>query len=95
MFLRVALIKGQISMNYRDYAKEVFYKLFLVTIFSLISPSVILYLMEPSLLRLVILLVVSTINTGLAVYYLGLTAVERDKITSMLKNKLNLNKNTL
>ena len=95
MFLRVALIKGQISMNYRDYAKEVFYKLFLVTITSLMSPSVILYLMEPSLLRFVILLVVSTINTSFAVYYLGLTAIERDKLTSMLKNKLNFKKNTL
>lgn len=87
MFLRVFLIKNQIGMTYKEYATEVFYKIIMVTICSLIAPSVIYSIMEKSQLRLCVLIIVSTICTGLAILLLGLTNAERKKTISIVKDK--------
>lgn len=90
MFLRVLLIKNRISMTYREYFKEVFFRIFVVTIASLIAPSLIYAKIEPSLLRLIVLVIVATICTGLAVLLLGLTGNERTKIIAVVKDKMHL-----
>ncbi len=90
MFLRVLLIKNQIGMTFREYAQEVFFRIFTVTIVSLIAPSIICCVMEPSLLRLCILAVVSTLCTGLSVLLLGLSENERTKIIVVTKEKMHI-----
>ena len=77
-------------MTFREYAKEVFLRIFIVTIVSLIAPSIIYCVMERSLLRLLVLSIVATICTGLSVLLLGLTENERIKIIAFAKAKMRL-----
>lgn len=86
MFLRVYLIKDEINMTYREYTKEVFLRISMVTVASLVAPTSIYIVMEPSISRLVILLLVSIICTGLSVLFLGLTSNERRRILSVVFN---------
>lgn len=79
-FLRVFLIKDMISLRFRDYFKEVFFKCFLVTFPSLIIPFYLSLQMEDSILRLAVVVIVSMISTALSVCCLGLTCGERETI---------------
>ena len=86
MVLRVYLIKDEINMTYREYTKEVFFRISMVTVASLVAPTSIYIVMEPSISRLVILLLVSIICTGLSVLLLGLTSNEKRRILSVVFN---------
>ena len=77
-------------MTFSEYAKEVFLRIFVVTIASLIFPTVIYCVMDSSLLRLCITAIVATLFTGLAVLLLGLTVNERIKIIAAVKDKIHL-----
>lgn len=88
MFLRVVLIKNQIGMTFREYAKEVYYRIFMVTLLAIIAPTGLCYMLSPSIMRLVVLLIVATVCTALAVFYGGLTTAERNKIVSIVEKKI-------
>lgn len=89
MFLRVYLIKDAINMTYHEYTEEIFLRITLVTIVALSVPTVIYFAMETSIMRLLILIIASTVSTGLTVLFLGLTTTERRKVVSVVMNYIN------
>lgn len=91
-FLRVILVKDLISMRFVDYLKNVFLKCLLVTIPVLVIPLSVLFVMNDSVVRLVIVFAISMITTALSVYFWGLTSSERGAINKYVSNRLALHK---
>lgn len=88
MFVRVFMIKPYIKMPVRDYFNQVFVKLLLVTVPALILPMTLALLMPDSIIRFLLICIVSFIGTSLFIYLLGLTAAERSNISSVVINKV-------
>lgn len=88
MFLRVALIKKQIGMTFIEYSREVFFKILIVSLLSLVAPSIIYSFIDASLFRLIFLVLITTLCTGLSILFVGLTKNERNSIVEMVKNKM-------
>lgn len=88
MFLRLYLIKDLIKMKARAYIQEVYLKVLLVTLVSLILPSFICLFQQDSILRFIEVGIVSCLSTLVTVYYLGLTASEREKLIGFVKSKI-------
>lgn len=87
MFVRVFMIKSYIQMPVKDYFYQVFVKIILVTISSLILPLILSLLMDASILRFLLICLVSFLGTSLFIFILGLTTAERTKISSVVINK--------
>lgn len=88
MFLRLFLIKNLIRMKAKTYIQEVYLKVLIVTVVSLVAPSLICLLQQDSPFRFIEVGIVSSLSTVVTVYYLGLTSNERKKVTYLVKNKL-------
>lgn len=93
MFLRVYLIKDLISMRFYDYAKNVFHKLFIVTLVASIPPLMLSIFMKDGFLRMVVLSLVSCVFTMLSIYLFGLTRNEKMWINNILLTKIQYYKN--
>ena len=88
MFVRVFMIKGYIKMPVREYFSQVFAKLVMVTVPSLIIPLIITILMDGTIFRFLLICLVSFLGTSVFIYTLGLTTPERTKISSFGVNKI-------
>lgn len=83
-FLRVILVKDLISLRFSDYFKQVFLRCSIVTLPSLAIPYYLSILMNDSILRLVLILIVSTVSTSTFVYFWGLSGREKYVVTKYL-----------
>ena len=88
MFLRLFLIKDLIGMKAKTYIQEVYLKVLLVTVVSLVAPSIICILQQDSIFRFIEVCFVSFLSTIVAVYYLGLSTNERQKVISIVKRRI-------
>lgn len=92
-FLRLKYLNKMMEFSIRRYLKDVYFKSILVTFLSLPIP-IICYLVFPqSLLRFVIITLLSIINTMLMVYYVGCNKSEKQIVQNQItkfKIKLNL-----
>lgn len=88
MFLRVIIIKGYIRMSGMEYCREVFQKIFLTTLATISLPLLIILLIPMSLVRFLILTIVSVLAIIPSIYYFGLTIPERKSVVNIVKNKL-------
>lgn len=88
MFLRLFLIKDLIRMKARVYIREVYLKVLIVTIVSLIAPSLICLLQQDSVLRFIEVCIVSSLSTLATVYCLGLMTNERIKMIGFIRKKI-------
>ena len=93
MFVRVLMIKTYIGMTAHDYFNQVFLKLLMVTLPALIIPLILFILVPDSILRLIIISLVSFVGTSFFVFILGLTQSERTMIISVVVNKIHSFKN--
>lgn len=92
VFIRVFLIKNLISLHFSDYFKQVFLKCIWVTIPSLTIPLVISVMMDDSVFRLFLILIVSVISTVSFVYVWGLTKGERGAIVGYVYKILKIHR---
>lgn len=87
-FLRLYLVKGLIGMKASDFIYEVYYRVALVTLFSIILPSFICYLLTDTITRFFMVCVVSVVSTTLTIWLFGLKNNERQYLVNIVKTKL-------
>ena len=88
MFLRLYLIKDLIKMNGKQFVSEVYVKSAVVTIFAIITPLLLMFVMPDGLLRLITMCVVSALSTMVSVYIFGFTSDEKTMIVNFARNRI-------
>lgn len=88
IFVRLYMVKDLIKMPAWKYVREVFLRVFLVGVISLIPPLLIVYLQESSVLRLLEVCIVSVICTIGSVLLFGMKREEKDMVFSFIHHKL-------
>lgn len=91
-FASAYILSKMIHLNFKDFVNQVMYKVFLVTLVSFALPSLIFYVLDEGLVRLIILSATSTVSTCFAVLFIGFSYSERIFVIGMIKSKLGLNK---
>ena len=86
-FLKIFLVNNYIKLSVKLYLKEVFLKVFLVSIFAFILPYLIYIILDSSFLRLLFVITMSAISTLVSIYLLGLTSVEKHLIINIIKKR--------
>lgn len=90
LIFRIQAIKSIIGFSLIDFFKSVLLKAILVLIVSIPLPILMLYLIEPSFLRLIIVTLTSVILTAISILFVGLTKFEKEKITFFIFSKLKI-----
>lgn len=78
IFVRIYLVKDLIQMPWKSYLKDVLLICAIVLIIAAVFPFLIYITLPESIWRLVLVVLVSVISCCLAVYWVGLSSVERD-----------------
>ena len=88
IFIRIYLVKDLIQLPVKDYLRRVLLRIAVVLVAALPLPILFHYMMPEGFMRLVVVLVLSTLSLGICVYYLGSEPVEREVAVSYVKNKI-------
>lgn len=88
IFVRLYMVKDLIKMSAWTYVREVFLRVLLVGVFSMIIPLVIVYVQEDSVVRLLEVCVVSVFCTIGSIMLLGMKPEEKEKAFSLVRSKL-------
>ena len=75
-----------IGLSVKQYVNTVFVPIFRSTIVAIIAPTLVLLTMDSCWQRLILSIIVSLLSAVGSVVYLGMTASERNKIFSAVKN---------
>lgn len=92
LFVRLGLMKQMIEFPPQMFIKEVLLPVSLVTIAAVIAPLIVLHYIEAGWLRLISVLLVSTVSCVLFIYLIGLKRYERDSLMKTLANKIKFTK---
>ena len=84
LITRMFLLKKMVGLSVRTYTQQIFLPVIVVSVMALILPIVVVHMMVPSLLRIVVVTIVSIISASLAILYIGMTKSERGVIVSKL-----------
>lgn len=86
---RMYILRTLIKFSIRKFSKEVYFKTFYVALVASILPVLLHILMEPNIIRVFVISVLSVVSVVMTAYYLGMTKEERffikDKIYAILK----------
>lgn len=85
-FLRVFLIKSMIQLSLRQYVYEVIVRCLLVTILAPIAPYIMYQHVPDSLLRFLLLLLLSVLSVCISVYLFGMGRSEKDMLSTKVKS---------
>jgi O-antigen/teichoic acid export membrane protein len=88
LFVKVFIIKDLINFPVSKFFKEVLLKVFPVTVLSFLPPLLIFCVMEPSIIRLLIITFISVLSVVSASFYFGLSKSEQTGIVLAVKSKL-------
>ena len=91
-FVRLRIMKGLTGMPPLMFIKDVFLRIIIVTPCCLVLPSIVVSMMDESILRLLITILVSEISSLFAIYFLGLEKSERFYIYQIIEKILFNNK---
>ena len=80
LFVRMHLMKKMIGLNSVMYVKNVFIPIIITTIGGILLPLLIVYSMDETILRLIVLLIGTVFSVGISALYLGMTYHERNVI---------------
>ena len=86
LIVRMFLLESMVGLKVSMYTKEVFSPIILTTIVSIIIPITISLYMEPTILRLIVIVTTSIISVSLCALYIGMTNGERNVIISKVKS---------
>ena len=90
IFVRIYLVKDLIKLPVIPYLKQVLLRIAWVLAASCVLPVWIHFMMPEGFLRLVVVLVTSTLSLGCCVYYLGAEPAERVVLVNYVKDKASL-----
>ena len=91
--VRLILMKDMLDFPPMLFMKEVVVKILIVTPAVVLLPSLLYFYMDPGWLRLIVIVVVGTVSSGLGVYFLGLSKNEKEYFLGIIKSKLKKNNN--
>lgn len=77
IFVRIYLVKDLIDLSWEKYIKDVLLKCIVVSLFSIVIPVIIIKIQEPSIIRLIEVLIVGVLSTLVSVYFFGLDKNEK------------------
>lgn len=83
VFVRIYLVKDLIKMPWSVYVKGVILKCFFVLFTAIIPPLIVWLLIPSSMLRFILLCLVSFISTAIVVYWIGMKSSERKAAVGM------------
>ena len=90
IFVRIYIVKNLIKLSWKLYVKEVLLKSAKVALMAIVPPFIVYMLLPPTMLRFIVLLLVSVIASILFIYWIGMNKTERDSISKLVKEKLNI-----
>lgn len=85
LIARMYLMEEMVHLKVKMYAAHVFLPIILTTIVGMVVPVMLNLVMEPSLLRLLVVSVVSVLSVGISALYLGVTEGERQVILNSVR----------
>ena len=90
MFLLESMVELKVSM----YVKKVFLPVILTTLIAIVFPVLLVYIMQPTILRLITMIIFSVISVSVSAFYIGMSFNERriilntcQKVVSKFINK--------
>lgn len=86
--VRLFLMKQMLGFPIILFVKDVFFRIFLVTVVAIIPPLCIVHYMSPCMLRFVINVVVCILSSVMFAFILGLNEGERKKIMNKILEKI-------
>lgn len=94
MFWGWMIVHRYVEFSYRRLLKVVYVPTILITMISVIAPSIITSFLQPSWGRLILLIIVSEVIIFVSVYYIALNIEERKKALAFIKKKIHINEKT-
>lgn len=88
--VRLFLMRQMIGFPIMYFVKEVVFKILIVTPIAALLPYFVSLQFDTGWLRLLVMLAVGTISTGITVWFLGLAKYERDYFWGVFINKLHI-----
>lgn len=85
LIARMYLMEEMVHLKVKMYVAHVFLPIILTTIVGMVVPVMLNLVMEPSLLRLLVVSVVSVLSVGISALYLGMTEGERQVILNSVR----------
>lgn len=85
LIVRMYLMESMIGLKTKMYIKCVFIPIILTTLIAVIPPILLNIFLEQSILRLILMIIVSFASVGICTLYVGMTTNERNMILKSLK----------
>lgn len=85
LIARMFLMEEMVHLKVKMYATHVFLPIILTTSVGMVVPVTLNLIMEPSLLRLLVVSIVSVLSVGVSTLYLGMTEGERQVILNSVR----------
>ena len=86
LIARMYLMRDMVDLKVKTFITSVFIPIFLTTIIAIIPSILILNLLEPSIYRLMLSVVVGILSVAISVLYVGMTHPERNTILSKVSH---------
>lgn len=91
LFVRIYLVKDLIHLPWKEFLKDVYLRVLIVTVVSSLLPFGLSWIQSDSIWRLIEVTVLSTISVCTTVYLVGLNKSEKAHITDYTKRVLHIN----
>lgn len=88
IFVRIYLLKEGVKLPFMKYVKEVLFRMGLVSACSVVLPCWVYFNMPSSVIRLLVVCMVSVFSSATFMYLLGLKREERTFVIDKIRNKL-------
>lgn len=85
IFVRFYLVKDLIHISWAMYLKDVLLKCLMVLVIAIIPPLALMLTMPSSILRFILVCLISFISSGLVIYWIGMKQEERRAIKGMIQ----------
>lgn len=85
IFVRFYLVKDLIKISWKRYLNDVLLKCAEVLAIAIIPPLVLMMTMPSSILRFILVCLVSFVSSGLVIYWIGVNREERKALMSMIR----------
>ena len=85
LIARMFLLEEMVGLRVKMYVHQVFIPIIKTTLVSLVLPVSLSYVMTPSLLRIVVIVLATVLSVGLSALYLGMNQAERFTILGYCK----------
>lgn len=85
LMARLIMLRTMIRLSIRVFSREVLFKIIIVTIFSSVVPFTLSLYIPDSFLYFVFFVLLSILNTGIAIYFVGISRQEREYVRAKFK----------